>query len=67
MVLHLWGTVLIRNKQLVVDNQLLDILNPWVRTFGMLNSPSKSADLLFASKRNEEFCVQITISGRTTY
>ena len=39
MVLHLWGTVLIRNKQLVVDNQLLDILNPWVRTFGMLNSP----------------------------
>ena len=38
MMLQQAVMVFIRNKTLVVDNQVMDILNPWVRTFGILNS-----------------------------
>ena len=59
MVLHQWGKVLIRNKQLVVDNQLLAILNPWVRTFGMLNSPLNPLIYCLRQKEMRKFVFRL--------
>ena len=59
MVLHQWGKVLRRNKQLVVEKQLLDILNLWVHTFGMLNSPLNPLIYCLRQKEMRKFVFRL--------
>ena len=59
MVLHQWEVVLRRNKQLVVEKQLLDILNLWVHTFAMLNSPLNPLIYCLRQKEMRKFVFRL--------
>ena len=59
MVIRLWAEVLKRKKLLAVDKQLLDILNPWVRTFGMLNSPLNPLIYCLRQKEMRKFVFRL--------